>query len=201
MPIISIDVLEGYDAATKARLGRAVTNAVRGVVAAPADAVTVILRDVPADNYLRGGIPRSPGPPLPEPDGVVRRFLAAMESRDLDTARGLLAPGFAMTFPGGARLATLEELIAWATPRYRFVRKTYERFDSLPGPDGATVYCFGTLSGEWPDGRAFAGIRFIDRFEIVDGRIARQQVWNDIAETQRAETRAEPPRAAPQEQA
>ena len=44
------------------------------------------------------------------------------------------------------------------------------------------VYCFGTLNGEWPDGQAFSGIRFIDRFEITQGRITRQQVWNDIAE-------------------
>jgi ferredoxin--NADP+ reductase len=60
--------------------------------------------------------------------------------------------------------------------------QTYERFDSLPGGDLSLVYCFGTLSGEWPDGKAFTSIRFIDRFEIVSGKIIRQDVWNDIAE-------------------
>jgi ketosteroid isomerase-like protein len=111
-------------------------------------------------------------------EALVRRYLAAMEARDLATASALLAPGFAMTFPGGVRLASLEALVDWATPRYRSVRKTYDRFDTA----GDVVYCFGTLAGEWPDGTPFAGIRFIDRFEIRDGRLADQKVWNDLAE-------------------
>lgn len=117
-------------------------------------------------------------PPAPEAAATVHRFLAAMEARDLPAARALLGPGFAMTFPGNRRMTTLEELLDWARPRYRFVRKTYERFDAL----GPLVYCFGTLHGEWPDGTAFAGIRFIDRFELADDLIVRQDVWNDIAE-------------------
>jgi len=44
------------------------------------------------------------------------------------------------------------------------------------------VYCYGTLSGEWLDGRAFADIRFIDRFTVVDGKLLDQTVWNDLAE-------------------
>ncbi len=38
------------------------------------------------------------------------------------------------------------------------------------------------LAGEWPDGTPFDGIRFIDRFELADGKLARQEVWNDLAE-------------------
>jgi len=45
------------------------------------------------------------------------------------------------------------------------------------------VYCHGTLSGEWPDGSAFSGIRFIDRFTVRAGKLADQTVWNDLAET------------------
>jgi limonene-1,2-epoxide hydrolase len=41
---------------------------------------------------------------------------------------------------------------------------------------------FGTLYGEWPDGRAFEGIRFIDRFVVRGGRLADQKVWNDLGE-------------------
>jgi hypothetical protein len=44
------------------------------------------------------------------------------------------------------------------------------------------VYIKGTLSGEWPDGTPFEGIRFIDRFEIKGGKLISQEVWNDIAE-------------------
>jgi hypothetical protein len=140
--------------------------------------VTVVIRDIPAENYFRGGVARQGGPALPDAAAVVHDYLSAMEARDLERARGHLAPGFTMTFPGGVTMQRLEDLIAWAAPRYRFVTKTYDRFDAM----GPLVYCFGTLSGEWPDGTAFAGIRFIDRFELTGGRIARQDVWNDMGE-------------------
>jgi hypothetical protein len=116
---------------------------------------------------------------------LVKTFLETMEARDLAGARAMLAPGFAMTFPGGARFATLEELVAWARPRYQWVRKRYDRFDEVPGAGGeSVVYCHGTLHGVWPDGTGFEGIRFIDRFAIRDGKLADQQVWNDLAEYQ-----------------
>ncbi len=119
----------------------------------------------------------------PAPEDVVRTFLTAMEARDLDAAGSLLGNGFSMTFPGGVRMTELSELIAWAAPRYRFVKKTYAGFETVQGDASAVVYCRGTLSGAWPDGQAFDGIRFIDRFEIADGLIVRQEVWNDLAET------------------
>ena len=66
--------------------------------------------------------------------------------------------------------------------RYRFVTKRYEGFDEAPTAGGAVVYCFGTLAGEWTDGSAFDGVRFIDRFTVADGKLADQRVWNDLAE-------------------
>jgi hypothetical protein len=62
------------------------------------------------------------------------------------------------------------------------VKKTIERVDVTAGESGPIVYCFGGLYGEWPDGEAFEGIRYIDRFEIGGGRITRQDVWNDMGE-------------------
>lgn len=109
---------------------------------------------------------------------IVRAYLAAMEARDLAAAQAHLAPGFAMTFPGGVRMTSLPELVAWSGSRYRFVRKTCERFDAW----GDLCYCLGTLHGEWPDGTPFADIRFIDRFELSGGLILRQDVWNDMGE-------------------
>ena len=121
---------------------------------------------------------------------LVKAFLETLEARDLAGAKAMLAPGFAMTFPGGARFSTLEELVAWARPRYQWVRKRYDRFDEVPGAAGeGAVYCHGTLHGVWPDGTPFEGIRFIDRFTIRDGKLADQLVWNDIAEVQ-AKSRA-----------
>ena len=88
-----------------------------------------------------------------------------------------------MTFPGGVVFRTLEELREWSKPRYRLVRKTYERIDeAVAGPDGVVVYCFGTLSGEWPDGTSFSGIRFIDRITVAGGKLVDELVWNDLAE-------------------
>ena len=79
-------------------------------------------------------------------------------------------------------MRSIDELLAWAAPRYRFVSKSYEAFDALGEGPKSVVYCRGTLSGEWPDGRSFAGIRFIDRFELGGRMIVRQDVWNDLAE-------------------
>ncbi len=116
---------------------------------------------------------------------IVKSYLETMEARDLARANAMLAPGFAMVFPGPARFTRLADVVAWAKPRYRWVKKRYERFDEMAAADGETiVYCFGTLHGEWPDGRPFEGIRFIDRFVIRDGKLADQLVWNDLAEAQ-----------------
>ena len=123
---------------------------------------------------------------MSNPEQTVRTYLAAMEARELDTARGMLAPGFTMEFPGPVRMKSLDELLAWAKPRYRFVRKTYERFDTCVEATGAVVYCFGTLGGEWPDGTPFSGIRFIDRFTVRDGILMDQTVWNDLGEAKNA---------------
>jgi len=183
MPIVELHVLEGYHSDEKQRLGEAITDAVRFVVPAAPDLVTVMIHDMPADNYYRGRTKRSPAPARPDPAQIVKGYLAAMEARKLDTARAMLGDGFAMTFPGTAPMHTLEELIEWSKPRYKFVTKTYDGFDAMQSAgDAAIVYCRGTLQGEYHDGSTFDGIRFIDRFEITGGKITKQDVWNDMAE-------------------
>ena len=182
MPVVEIHLLEGYGEAEKARLGRALTDAVRFVVPAPPEAITVMMHEMPATDYFRGGQKRTPAPALAEPCAIVRAFLDAMEARDLDHARTFLGERFEMVFPGSARMSRLEEMAARAGTRYRSVTKRYERFEAFQGEQAAIVYCFGTLEGEWLDGGAFADIRFIDRFELTGGLITRQDVWNDLAE-------------------
>jgi hypothetical protein len=56
-----------------------------------------------------------------------------------------------------------------------------EHLDESWRGDGAVVYVSGHLSGVFHNGDTFEGIRFIDRFEVVDGKIERQDVWNDLA--------------------
>jgi hypothetical protein len=51
----------------------------------------------------------------------------------------------------------------------------------VPAEDGTViVYCFGTLYGDFADGRHFDGVRFIDRFTVRDGRLVDHRVWNDL---------------------
>jgi phenylpyruvate tautomerase PptA (4-oxalocrotonate tautomerase family) len=183
MPVIQISVMEGYDDDAKGRICAALSDAVRLVVPAPAEAVTVLVQEVAPAGYMRGREHRQPAPALPDPGQVVRDYLAAMEAREIERARAMLAPGFTMVFPATGEMHRLEELIEWAAPRYRFVTKTYEGFDAMQSAsEAALVYARGTLSGEWPDGTPFSGIRFIDRFELVGGKITRQDVWNDMGE-------------------
>ena len=118
------------------------------------------------------------------PARIVETVLRALERRDPGAA-GFVAPGARIVFPGGHEFRSLEKLAAWAFTRYRSVRKTLERIEELPvRADGVTtVYVYGTLEGEWLDGSPFAGIRFVDRFEIDEnGLIVDQKVWNDLAE-------------------
>ena len=182
MPVIEAHLLAGYSDTVKTRLGRALTDAVGLVLPTPPEAVTVMLHEMDAAAYMRGGAHRQPAPARPEPCALVRDYLAAMEARDLDTAQAMLAPGFVMNFPGAPGMTTLQELIDWSRPRYRFVAKTYDRLEALQSGSVTVVYALGTLHGQWPDGAAFEGIRFVDRFELADGLITRQDVWNDIAE-------------------
>ncbi len=183
MPVVEIHLIKGYTDDDRQRLSEVMTDAVRTVVPAPEEGVTIMIHEMDPHSYMRGRTLKTPAPALPCAKAVVKAYLAAMEARDLDTARGYLGDGFSMTFPGTAPMTTLEELVAWSRPRYNFVKKSYDSFDEAKGPDlSVLVYCHGTLYGEWPDGTTFEGIRFIDRFEVTDGKITRQEVWNDIAE-------------------
>jgi hypothetical protein len=113
----------------------------------------------------------------------VRVYLGALEARDIDVAQGCLAKTVAVTGPGGRPAGSVQDIIANSSLRYRRIGKHITRFDAMPTVDGGViVYCIGTLHGEWLDGRAFSGIRFIDRFELWEGLITVQEVWNDAAE-------------------
>jgi phenylpyruvate tautomerase PptA (4-oxalocrotonate tautomerase family) len=180
MPVIRVTLIEGYDEAVRDRLLEGYSAVTRTVLEAIPDGITVAIEEVKQGNYRRGNQRKNPQAPPPAPEQIVRDFLGAMERRDLVAAKTMLTPDFAMTFPGGASFATLEELIDWARPRYQRIGKVYERFDTVPGMEDPIVYCFGTLEGVWPDGSAFSGIRFIDRFTVRGGLLVDQKVWNDL---------------------
>ena len=183
MPVISITLLPGYSAEAEERLVGRVALAARSVIAAAAAGTTVFVNH--AHTYQRDGrVFSKGGPECANASELVRHFLALMQARELPAASALLAPDFVMHFPGHTAMHTLGELVAWAKGRYTSVAKDYERFDESWGDGVTVVYCSGTLRGVWLDGSSFEGVRFIDRFEIADGKIRRQDVWNDLAEAQ-----------------
>lgn len=113
---------------------------------------------------------------------LVVRYLRAMEERDFDTAAGFVAEQAEFVFPGDRRPADLRAIAAGSSGRYRHVAKRIDGCDALRDGARTIVYCYGTLYGAWSNGEPFADIRFVDRFELVDGRIVSQRVWNDTAE-------------------
>ena len=181
MPVISVTLLSGYAADVQARVAGRLAHAVRSVVPASDAGTTVYIHE--ASTYQRDGhVLQAGASALPEATQVVRDFLQAMGQRDLAAAAQCVAPGFEMVFPGHRRMRELAELGTWAATRYRDVQKDYERFDESWQGSHTVVFCSGTLFGHWPDGRAFAGVRFIDRFEVEGGKIRLQEVWNDLGE-------------------
>lgn len=182
MPVIQVTLIEGYDAATRQLLCERLTDAAMATIQAPAEAVTVAITEVAPAGYMRGRQPKTPGAAVPPPARMCLDFLAALEARDLDRARGFIGDEFAMTFPGGVRFTTFEDLLAWAAPRYRRIAKAIDRVEEAPLGETVAVCISGTLHGERPDGTPFEGVRFIDRFETCGGLITAQEVWNDMGE-------------------
>ena len=185
MPVVSITLLPGYDPDTQHRMVNRVANAVRSVIATPEAGTTVFINEV--STYRRDGKVFSGGrAPHPVASDLVNEFLLAMQNRDLQAAQSFLHPDFQMCFPGGVVMHALAELVTWAQSRYSHIAKQYERIEESWQGDVTVVFCHGALQGSWLNGEAFAGIRFSDRFEVQDGLITRQDVWNDLAEHRQA---------------
>jgi hypothetical protein len=181
VPVTQITLLPGYPREVQERLVNRVSDAVRSVIASAEAGTTTFINEV--STYRRDGrVFSGGGPAHPVASLMVADFLAAMQARDLARAQAHLAAGFVMCFPGGARFTTLEELVTWGRGRYQRVGKQIERFDECWTSEGTVVYAHGTLEGIWLDGRAFEGIRFVDRFMVRDGLLQQQDVWNDLAE-------------------
>ena len=114
---------------------------------------------------------------------IVKAFLEASMAPDPDRAAALMAENVQITFTGKRRMARVHEVTAFNADRYRWVKKQPGDFEWMAKGDNHTViYCTGTLYGSWPDGREFAGNRYLDRYEVQGGEITKMDVWNDSAE-------------------
>ena len=113
---------------------------------------------------------------------VVSRFLAASMAKDAALAATFMHPEVKITFTGGREFAGAKDITAFNGSRYKWVKKSIGEYDCADRGDCVVVYSNGTLYGEWPAGRPFAGNRYLDRFEVREGKIVKMDVWNDSAE-------------------
>ncbi|NVK35702.1 MAG: nuclear transport factor 2 family protein [Rhodobacteraceae bacterium] len=113
---------------------------------------------------------------------IVRDYLDASMKPDPELAATYVADNVVITFTGGRVFDHPSGPTGFNAMRYKWVKKKMDRFDVAEGANGTVVYSVGTLYGEWHDGTLFEGNRYIDRFEVKDGKIVKMDVWNDSAE-------------------
>ena len=161
MPVVETTLIEGYDAETKARLMTGMARVVRSVMAAPAEGIVTIIREVAPSSYARGGVSRVPGPPLPVAAEVVAAFAAAVGAQDRDKAAALLAEEFSATGHDGQAIG-LDGLLETAAADER----TYLRFEEALADQTVAVFAEGR--GRSP---------FIVGYVVFNGRITGYAVW------------------------
>lgn len=113
---------------------------------------------------------------------IVHDFLEASMIPDPDRAMTYMDDAVVITFTGGRIFHHPSGPAGFNAMRYKWVKKDMRQFDVAPGAEGTVVYATGYLYGEWPDGTPFEGNRYIDRFEVRNGKIVKMDVWNDSAE-------------------
>lgn len=119
---------------------------------------------------------------------VVNEFLRLIMIPDPVAASRYTAADMQILFTGKRAMRAPAECTKFNASRYKWVKKRIERTETVlfnPDADKAgdtVVYSLGTLYGEWPDGTAFEGNRYVDRYVVRDGLITHMDVWNDSAE-------------------
>ena len=119
---------------------------------------------------------------------IVNEFLRLIMIPDPAAASRYTAADMKILFTGKRAMREPADCTKFNASRYKWVKKSIERTDSaIPTADevarGETVvYSIGTLYGEWPDGTAFEGNRYVDRYVVRHGLITHMDVWNDSAE-------------------
>jgi hypothetical protein len=119
---------------------------------------------------------------------IVDEFLRLIMIPDPVAASCYTAPNLKILFTGKRLMNAPAECTKFNASRYKWVKKRIERTEVvIATPEeiarGETiVYSIGTLYGEWPDGTAFEGNRYVDRYIVRNGLITDMGVWNDSAE-------------------
>ncbi len=118
------------------------------------------------------------------PAALVDEYLRLLMIPNPAAARQFVSPQLQIRFTGGRKMREPAECAAFNSGRYRWVKKHVEATETVAGgtPECTVVYSLGTLYGEWPDGNAFEGNRYVDRYVVSHGLITQMDVWNDSAE-------------------
>ncbi len=124
------------------------------------------------------------GDPVAEARAIVETYLERSMVPDPEGAAEFIGAGFRLVFTGGRRMSGPAESAAFNAKRYAWVKKRFLRTDAALDPETGDVHVYNTghLYGEWPDGTAFDGNRYIDIFVVRGGKIVSTDVWNDSAE-------------------
>ena len=123
-------------------------------------------------------------PAITDPAAVVDEFLRLVMIPDPASASRYTAPNIRIRFTGNRPMTQPGDTSAFNAKRYAWVKKKIERTEVVTGgtPDETVVYSLGTLYGAWPDGAAFEGNRYVDRYVVRQALITQMDVWNDSAE-------------------
>ncbi len=119
---------------------------------------------------------------------IVNEFLRLIMIPDPVAASQYTSADMQILFTGKRAMREPAECTKFNASRYKWVKKRIERTETVlfnPDADKAgdtVVYSLGTLYGEWPDGTAFEGNRYVDRYVVRDDLITHMDVWNDSAE-------------------
>ncbi|GAB3477007.1 nuclear transport factor 2-like protein [Marinomonas epiphytica] len=113
---------------------------------------------------------------------IVSEFLEASMAPDPIKAATYMSDNVKITFTGRREMANATEITAFNKSRYEWVKKSIKQYDAVEKDDHCVVYSIGYLYGQWPDGRAFHGNRYTDRFEVKNDLITKMDVLNDSAE-------------------
>lgn len=118
------------------------------------------------------------------PASLVNEYLRVVMIPDPVAARRFVSPELRIRFTGDRAMRDPADCTAFNAGRYKWVKKRIECTETVVGgtDEEAVVYSIGTLYGEWPDGTAFEGNRYVDRYVVRHGVITELQVWNDSAE-------------------
>lgn len=113
---------------------------------------------------------------------LVEEFFNALEEGDIKLAKSYMSGCPLIIFPGGVEFTSLDDMLAAGQNRYRFIRKVSRNYFSFADNDYQTVVVQGFLEGLNLHGEEFSEVRFIDLFRLEDGKIVKQEIWNDLKE-------------------